>query len=134
MKKKPALTGHPRFYIHNYPEMLAITLRHSLTWFLLNCLIVTNDKTYTIPGLLCSSGSKTSDMWWFCFQPFQMPLHFLLPVSSGVVFFSFFLYIFMQSSEKLELSAGGQSQHYSAKAQLTFTFTGKLHKVALSRE
>ena len=29
----------------------------------------------------------------------------------------------MQSSEKLELSAGGQSQHYSAKAQLTFIFT-----------
>ena len=28
----------------------------------------------------------------------------------------------MQSSEKLELSAGGQSQHYSAKAQLTFIF------------
>ena len=42
--------------------------------------------------------------------------------------FFIFLYLFMQSSEKLELSAGGQSQHYSAKAQLTFIFTGKLQK------
>ena len=46
---------------------------------------------------------------------------FIISAYVELDFFIFF-YLFMQSSEKLELSAGGQSQHYSAKAPVTFIY------------